>query len=343
MLGPVRRDRYRRFRRVGEVGSTGPEWIGSRSALIVGIGALGSVAASALVRAGVGTVVLVDRDVVEESNLTDQSLFIEADATAARPKAEVAAQRLATFNRHVDIRGRVLDFSSNNAEALADAADVIVDASDNLPTKYLINDVAVSTGTPWIYGGCAGRLGMVMTVVPGRSHCMRCLWPEPPRPVRVDGCESMGLLPATASIVGSLQATEALKILLNKSDEVLRGLNRIDAWSWRIRSIPIPTYEPSSCSCCGDRAFPYLEGSGIQAPSLLCGGDTVLIAGTDPGFDYSAARSRLTDQEPSGDEDFFRFAANGYRFLVFRSGRTLVHGTNDPREAQSLYARFLLP
>jgi molybdopterin/thiamine biosynthesis adenylyltransferase len=317
--------------------------IGDRSALIVGIGALGSVAASALVRAGVGTVVLVDRDVVEESNLTDQSLFTEADATAARPKAEVAAERLATFNRHVVIRGRVLDFSSHNAEALADAADVIVDASDNLQTKYLVNDVAVSTGTPWIYGGCAGSLGMVMTVVPGRSHCLRCIWPEPPRPARVVGCESMGLLPATASIIGSLQATEALKILLNKSDEGLRGLNRIDCWSWRLRSIPIPAYEPSSCPCCGDRAFPYLEGSAVQAPSLLCGGDTVLIAGADPGFDYSAARSRLTDQEPGGDEDFFRFAANGCRFLVFRSGRTLVHGTHDPREAQSLYARFLLP
>ena len=343
MLEPARRDRYRRLRHVAEVGSSGPELIAGRSALIIGCGALGSVAASLLVRAGVGSIVLVDRDVVEESNLTDQTLFAEADATAGRPKAEVAAERLATFNRRVDVRGRVLDFSSYNAEALADMADVIVDASDNLETKYLINDVATSTGTPWIYGGCAGRLGVIMTVVPGRSHCLRCLWPEPPRPARVDGCESMGLLPATASIIGSLQANEAIKILVDKSDEVLRGLNRIDCWSWRLRSIPLPAYEPSSCPCCGGRSFPYLDGTAVQAPSLLCGGDTVLIAGTDPGFDYSAARTRLTDQEPGGDEDFFRFAANGCHFLVFRSGRTLVHGTSDPREAQSLYAQFLLP
>lgn len=337
-------NRYRRLARVSRIGEEAIRKLSERAAIVVGCGALGGVAASLLVRSGIGRVRLVDRDIVEEANLSDQLLYTEDDAASQRPKAEAAARHLKAQNRHVEVEGRVTDFSPENALILVEDMDIIIDGSDNLETKYLLNDVAVFAGKPWIYAGCAGTDGVVLAVLPGKTHCLRCLWPQPPPAPRIDGCESMGILPTTAPFIGAIQVTEALKILLGRLDQMIKGLIRVDVWTARFRRIPIPVFRtgPSECPACGARDFPYLSGRSTSRAMSLCGRQTVLIVPAKIAFDYAEARSRVMSRlEVQEGRDYFRFEAESHQFLIFSSGRALVHGTGDPAKARALYGRYL--
>lgn len=336
------RDRFVRLART--LGPEAPARLRDRTAVVVGCGALGSSVAALLVRSGVGALRLIDRDVVEERNLADQTLYTEEDAAAARPKAEAAAFHLRAIDRATRLEPRVADFCPENAEALVRGADLVLDCADNLETKYLINDVAVATGTPWVYAGCAGTLGTVLAVLPGETHCFRCIWPEPPP--RVDGCETLGILAATAAFLAAVQATEGLKILLGQTGELLGGVTRFDLWTAEVRKVPIPDFptEERSCPACGLRDFRFLRGEARPGATVLCGRDTVLLSSGGAGFDFAGARERLRERLPvEGDEDCLRFAAEGHRFLVFANGKALVHGTDDPGKARILYGRYLLP
>lgn len=339
-------ERYCRLTRVSAIGHDAPRRLRQCAALVVGCGALGTASASALVRSGVGMVRLVDRDVVETSNLGDQCLYTEQDAADHRPKAEAAAERLSAFNRDVEVEGRVADYAPDNAEALSDGIKIIIDGSDNLDTKYLINDVAISTGTPWVYAGCAGTLGMVLTTLPGQTHCLRCIWPEPPQPSRVDGCGSMGLLPTTALLVAAIQVTEAWKILLGQTDELLKGLTRVDGWTASTRQVPIPAFKRGTgqCPACGGGDFRYLGGRNTPSASVMCGNETVLVNPGRTVFDFSRLRQQLSLRFlVEGNNDYFRFEDDTFQFLVFSSGRALIHGTDDPVTALALYGRYLSP
>jgi molybdopterin-synthase adenylyltransferase len=334
--------RHRRLARTRELGPAAPERLASSSALVVGCGALGSAAASFLVRAGVGRVRVVDRDVVEEGNLGDQCLYTEEDAAARVPKAEAAAAALRRFDGEVEVEALVADFSPENARRLLEDVDVALDGVDNLEAKYLLNDAAVASGTPWVYGGCAGTTGSVLAVVPGRTSCLRCIWPEPPTATRVDGCESMGILEGTAATVAALQVAEAMKILLGHDERDLVGLTRIDVWSGRSRRVPVPAYRPERCPACGEGRFPALASPGLARADVLCGRDTVLIR--EPShFDLESLRRRLGERLAVAGSEYLRFEEDGCTFVVFPSGRALVHGTDDPREARALYGRYVAP
>lgn len=330
--------------RFAPVGVKASQCLRKKTILVVGCGALGSAAASLIVRSGVGKVRLVDRDIVDTSNLGDQCLYTDRDARQGLPKAKAAARHLATFNRNVEIETFVADFGPNNAETLFEGIDLVIDAVDNLKTKYLINDAAVATDTPWVYGGCAGSQGTVLAVVPGQTLCLRCIWPTPPPAVRVDDSESMGLFPATPSFVAAIQVTEALKILLDRTDELIGGPIHADLWRTSFRKVPVSAFQKGSgqCPACGERNFVYLHNRKISPSIVVCGHKTILINPGRANFDYQGAQRRVAERlSVVRDLDHFRFQAGGYRFLVLSSGRVLIHGTNNPSVARSLCERYL--
>jgi molybdopterin/thiamine biosynthesis adenylyltransferase len=328
--------------RVAQLRHTNRARLAERRAVVVGCGALGSAAAMHLVRAGVGHVRVVDRDVVEPRNLIDQALFSEADAELARPKAEAAAGALRAFNSESAIEGVIADFSHTNARELALDADVVIDGVDNLETKLLLNDMAVATGTPYVYAGCAGSEGAVLAVIPGRSPCLRCLWPAP-RPNAALSCERAGVLPGVVAATAALQFTEACKILLGLERELFRALVRIDVWTGVTRRVRLPKYRGGRpCPVCQQGNLPYLAGRRGTSVSELCGDDTVLISmrgNHRPDMEQLAERRR---RNPSlrVTPECVRFEVEGCQVLVFATGNTLIHGASALR-ARALHTRYV--
>lgn len=323
------------------LGPAAPPSLAAGRAVVVGCGALGSAVAEQLVRAGVGALRLVDRDLVEPRNLTHQVLYTETDAAAGRWKAEAAAERLRECNAGCSVEDVVADYSPVNALALAEGADVLLDCADNLDTKLLLNDVAVATDTPLVYAGCAGTEGSVLAVVPGRTPCLRCLWPEPGAAAARLTCESRGLLPGTAATVAALQATEALKLLWRLDPAELSGLVRVDVWNAVVRRVPLPVPGPS-CPACDARDFRYLSGAAATPARALCGDDTVLLAAPVPP-DLDRLRVRhAANPSLRVAPGLVQLEVDGCRIVSFDSGRTLIHGAGDLNRAKSLYARHVL-
>src|SRR5262245_59960360 len=215
-------ERYSRQMRFPGIGKAGQEKLLASRVTLCGCGALGTVLANVLVRAGVGFVRIVDRDFVEPSNLQRQVLFDESDVANNLPKAEAAATKLRQINSSVAVEPVVADIDRTNIEELCRDADVILDGSDNFEVRYLINDVAVKHGKPWVYGGAVGSQGMSMTVIPGETPCLRCVFEAAPNPGDVGTCETAGVLAPTVNIVASYQATEAIKLLSGNKPAVNR-------------------------------------------------------------------------------------------------------------------------
>lgn len=335
--------RYARVERVAQLRGAALPPLTRARAVVVGCGALGSAVATHLVRLGVGHVRVIDRDVVEPRNLVDQVLYGEEDARQRRPKAEAAARALAGVNAASRVEGVVADYAAGNALRLSADADVIVDGADNLETKLLANDVAIAAGTPLVYGGCAGAEGAVLTVRPGHSHCLRCLWPEPAPLSAALSCERMGVLPGAVAATAALQFTEASKILLGLEDDLHPGLVRLDIWSGSLRRVPLPPYPGARpCPACGDRDLAYLDGREGTTASELCGDDTVLLSTPSGRVDLGRlARSRRGDPTLAVRGECLRFEVDGCRLLVFDSGRALIHGAGGADRARALYARYV--
>ena len=249
--------RFSRQIRFAPFGPEGQQRLGSATAVIVGCGALGTVQASLLARAGVGTLRLIDRDYVEESNLQRQVLFTEEDARIALPKAEAARRALLAVNSGVEIEAHVTDLDPENAADLLQA-DVILDGTDNFETRFLINDFAVRESIPWIYGAAVGSYGIAMPIVPGDSACFRCIYPTAPSGVQPT-CETAGVLGPVTSLVGSFQAIEALKVLSGHASDVRRRIFTADLWNGPVRETAMPSRDPE-CPACGLRDFEYLNG-----------------------------------------------------------------------------------
>jgi adenylyltransferase/sulfurtransferase len=276
---------------------------------------------------------------VEPSNLQRQWLFEEADAAAALPKAVAAERRIAGINSGVRVRGVVTDLTASNVAELLGDADLILDGTDNFETRYLINDFAVSRGRPWIYGAAVGSYGLTMPVIPGRTACFRCVYPDPPSGVQPT-CETAGVLNAIVAAVASLQVADALKILSGRPDLVRGRITTIDVWEGGIRQIEGPPPDPQ-CPCCGRREFVYLEES-VRPPVRMCGRNAVQIHERDRPIDLLELKARL---EPLGEvranEFALRFTIAPYELTVFPDGRAIVKGTSDTGLARSLYARYV--
>jgi adenylyltransferase/sulfurtransferase len=331
--------RYSRQSRFAGLGEEGQRRIRAARVAVVGLGALGSVQADLLARAGVGSLRLIDRDFVEISNLQRQTLYEESDAAEALPKAVAAARRLARVNSEVHIEPVISDLSPRNIEETLEGADLILDATDNFETRYLINDFAVRGGIPWIYGAAVGSYGLKLAIVPGLTACFRCVYPEPPRGAQPT-CETEGVLGPVTAAIASLQAGDALKILACGKDSVTARLTTVDVWTGQIRQTAAPARDPD-CPCCGLGEFPHLEGK-HRAPISLCGRNAVQIHERSRPVDLQELASRLGALADVRVNEFaLRAAVDPYELTVFPDGRAIIKGTTDTGVARSVYARYV--
>ena len=338
-MDPAVRERYSRQILFPGIGERGQEaLLGARVAL-VGCGALGSFHAAALARAGVGSMVIIDRDYVEPSNLQRQWLFEESDAADALPKAAAAERRLALINSSIHVRGVVADLTASNAEQLLGRVDLILDGADNFDTRYLINDFSVSHSIPWVYGAAVGSYGLAMPVVPGRTPCLRCVYPNPPQSAQPT-CETAGVVNVIASLVASYQVADALKILCGQADRVEARITTVDVWQGGTRQIAAPPRDPE-CPACGRRQFPYLEES-RREPVRLCGRSAVQVQEREQSLDLAELKARLERiGEVRANEFAVRFFVPPYEMTIFPDGRAIIKGTSDAGLARSLYARYI--
>jgi len=333
------RERYSRQILFADIGERGQEKLLSSKAVIVGCGALGSMQAIALARSGVGHLTIIDRDYVDESNLQRQFLFEENDAAEAIPKAIAAVGRLQRINSGIDVRSVVADLNPSNAEELLGEAEVILDGTDNFETRYLINDVAVSRGVPWIYGAAVASYGIEMPVIPGRTACLRCVYPDPPVGTQPT-CDTAGVLNSIIAAVAALQVADAVKILSGRCDRVIPRITRMDLWDGAIRQSDQPDRDPD-CPACGRRDFVHLNGE-RRAPISLCGRNAVQIHVTPRPIDLNELKRRLTALgEVRANEFALRFAQPPLEMTVFSDGRAIIKGTTDPAVARSFYARYV--
>jgi adenylyltransferase/sulfurtransferase len=331
--------RYSRQSRFAPLGERGQERIRRSTVVLVGCGALGTVAAELLTRAGVGRLRIVDRDFVELSNLQRQFLFDESDAAEALPKAVAAVKRLARVNSEVELQPVVADLVPANTEELFEDAELIVDGTDNFETRFLINDAAVSSNRPWIYSAAVGSYGLKFAIVPGRTACLRCIYPEPPQGAQPT-CETEGVLGPLTSTIASLACADALKILATGPDAVEPRLTTVDVWTGAIRQIATPARDPE-CSCCGKHEFVYLDGT-RRAPISLCGRNAVQIHERSRPVDLTELAQRLSAIAPVRANEFaLRASIEPYELTVFPDGRAIIKGTTDTGVARSLYARYV--
>jgi adenylyltransferase/sulfurtransferase len=336
--------RYDRQARFAPIGDEGQRRLCEGRALVCGCGALGSVVAETLVRAGVGFVRIVDRDFLELNNLQRQVLYTEKDVADGLPKAIAAANHLRQINSDVDIEPVVVDVTFQNAADLAGDVDILLDGTDNFAVRFLLNDFAVKNKKPWIYGGCIGAEGQTMTILPGESACLACLMNDAPPPGTTPTCDTAGIIAPIIGVIASIESSEALKILSGHRDAVSRKLKIIDLWDNQIRSVDLGRLRDSSdCRVCKHGQFVWLSGERGSTSAVLCGRNAVQLSAsaTAPAsLDDIAARLNGVGQIQI-NAFLLRFCADDYVLTVFPDGRTIVSGTNDIATARTLHARYI--
>ena len=337
-MTPSELERYSRQVRFAPIGEAGQQRLRASRVVIAGCGALGSVQAELLARAGVGCLRLIDRDYVEVSNLQRQLLFDESDAREALPKAIAAARRLSAIDPGARAEPVVADLTAANIDELMDGADLILDGTDNFETRYLLNDFAVSRGIPWVYGAAVGSYGLKMAVVPGGA-CFACVYPEPPTGVQPT-CETAGVLGPVTAAVGALQAADAIKILSGHAADVSGRITTVDVWTGIVRQANAPSRD-ANCRACGRRSFTYLEGR-ERAPISLCGRNAVQIHERRRPVDLQQLARQLEGTGSVRANEFaLRARIEGFDLTVFPDGRAIIKGTTDAGIARSLYARYV--
>lgn len=341
-MTPEQREKYSRQILFAPIGAGGQERLLASSAVLIGCGALGTVIANLLVRAGVGRLCIVDRDFVEASNLQRQMLFEEADAREALPKAVAAERRLRAINSDTKVEGIVADLTPRNAEELLSAFPLILDGTDNFETRLLINDAALKLGVPWVYAAVVASYGVTMTVRPGATACLACLLEtEEGRMTGVEEtCDTVGVLNSAVGVIASVAAAEAVKLLAGKPEALHERLIAFDVWSGRSQAVRVA--RNPQCRACARREFTYLSGE-AQPHITLCGRDSVQIHERSRRLDLGELSRRLTDaaSDVRSNDFLLRFRVPPYEMTVFDDGRAIVKGTRDPAVARSLYARFI--
>ncbi len=343
MFAGMERDLLRYARQIvfPRVGAEGQRRLRAATAVVVGAGATGGVIASILVRSGVGRVRILDRDVVEETNLQRQILFSDADAREAAPKAKAAERALRAANPEIEVEGVIADLTPRNAERLLAGASCVLDGTDNFETRLLVNDAAIAFGFPWVYAGVIGAQGHAMALVPERTACFRCYLPDLPAPGTVETCDTAGVLAPAVHAVGGLAAMAGMQILLGALPEQAE-LVALDVWTRELRRIVV-SRDPA-CRACGARALDFLRGGALPGAVALCGRDSVQVRSADPAaaLDLDALAGRLAAAggvEVLRGPYALRVRAGGLDATVFPDGRAIVRGTNDPGRARAFYAR----
>jgi len=338
-------DRYSRQMRFYGVGEKGQIKLVESRVTLCGVGALGTVLANALVRGGVGHVRIVDRDFIETSNLQRQVLFDENDVAENLPKAEAAARKLRAINSSVHIEPIVTDINRTNILELSKDSDLILDGTDNFEVRYLINDVAVKLNKPWVYGGSIGSYGQTMTILPGQTPCLRCVFEAAPAPGEAGTCETAGVLSPIVNIVASFQVAEAFKILTGQLDKINRELIYIDVWENILRRIKIaPLLGKVDCPCCQKRKFEWLDGAQGSQTTSLCGRNAVQVSPHMSGKLNLAEMAKHLEAlggKVSFNKFLLKFQVEDYEFTVFPDGRAIIKGTSDLDKAKTLYAKYV--
>jgi len=333
--------RYSRQELFAPIGPEGQARLRRARVAIVGCGALGSTLAEMMARAGVGSLTVIDRDYVEESNLQRQSLFDEEDAARGLPKAAAAEARLKEINSEVAVRGVVTDLAADNAAELLKDADLVLDGTDNFETRFLLNDVCLKAGIPWVYGACVGSYGLALLVRPRVSPCLRCVLEEMPGPGGPT-CDTVGVVAPVVHVVAGLQAGEALKMLAGRAQDLLPGVVTVDLWKGRFEVMDLGGRAPW-CPACTEGRYDYLESGTGTGSAVLCGRDAVQVRpprGTR--VDLPALAGRLAASgDVAANEHLVRFRAPGAEMVVFGDGRAIVKGVKDAAQARSLYARYV--
>jgi len=334
-------DRYSRQVLFYGIGAEGQRKLGVASAAIVGCGATGSALAGLLARAGVGKLRIIDRDYVEPINLQRQSLFDENDAAESMPKAVAAARKIKALNSSIEVEAKVEDLVPSNIKVLLEGINLILDGTDNFETRYLINDYAVDRSVAWIYSAAVGSYGVTLNVVPGRTACLACIFPDSPRGM-VETCETSGILNSAVTLVASIAATEALKFLVAgpEAPTLRRTLLSFDLWTNDRAEIAAAKRRPG-CRACGERDFVHLAGEG-RPHITLCGRNSVQIHERQRPIDFAELDRRLQAHGRVRHNDYvLKFWRDPYEMTLFPDGRAIIKGTTDTAVARSLYARYV--
>ncbi|MFN0243678.1 MAG: ThiF family adenylyltransferase [Planctomycetota bacterium] len=329
--------RFERQTRFAPLGLAGQRRLESSRVLLVGCGALGGALAQSLVRSGVGELVLADRDVVDVSNLPRQVLFDERHAREGALKVAAAAETLARIGGPTRVTPHAVDVDVETLPDLAAGVDLVLDGTDNMATRYLINDYCVAHGVPWIYAGVVGAHGLVLFVRPG-SACLRCVFPTPPPPGALATCETGGVVQPAVAMVAALSAAQALRALAGDTT-FEPGLLELDAWNATLRSLRVE--RDPQCPCCGARVFPFLEAPLVQDAVRLCGRDAVQVRGRAVPLAELARSIAGVARRVQQNELCVRFEVESQRITVFAGGRALVEGTSDLGRARALYRRYV--
>ena len=335
-------ERYSRQILFREIGREGQQKLLDARVLIVGCGALGASHAEMLSRAGVGKLRIVDRDFVEFTNLQRQTLFKEEDAEQRVPKAVAAKKRIAEINSEVAVDEIVADVNNSNVESLIKDCDLIIDGTDNFLVRYLVNDACVKNGMTWIYGAAVSSYGTTMTIMPGKSPCLRCIFEDMPDAGSSPTCDTSGVIMPIIASISAVQVIEAIKLLVGDRDSLHHSLMQIDVWSndWHRIKLGEPNRD---CICCGQHRYEFLDAETREFSAVLCGRNAVQIAPPRPtDLDLAAFASRLTSTLPVKHNEYLvRFEIDGQEVTVFRDARAIIKGTDDIAAARSIYARFV--
>jgi adenylyltransferase/sulfurtransferase len=335
-------DRYSRQTLFPGIGKAGQEKLINSRVTLIGCGALGAMHAEMLARAGVGFLRLVDRDFIEPSNLHRQVMYDESDAANALPKAVAAAARIARINSDVTTEALVKDVNYGNIEDLIRDADVVLDGADNFEVRYLLNDAALKLNKPWVYGAAVSSYGLQMTIRPGVTPCLRCVFPDMPTPGTSPTCDTAGVILPIIASVSSYQVTETLKLLMGQTDKLHGALIQFDLWQTSYTKLKLRERTPD-CPACGLQQYEFLNARSGQHAFTLCGRNAVQIT---PAAPHALDLAKLADQlreagAVSHNQYLLKFKTGDYELTVFTDARGIVKGTEDANVARSLYARFV--
>ena len=334
-------DRYSRQILFSAIGEAGQKKIRASKAVLIGCGALGTVSSEMLTRAGVGKLILIDRDFVEESNLQRQSLFTEEDAHQGLPKAAAAQRALRAINSEVEVQGVIEDVTWQNIDRLCRNSDIIVDGTDNFETRFLINDFAVKQEIPWIYGACVGSYGVAFAFQPSISACLQCLFEQPTEVGTTETCDTAGILAPVVHGIAAFQVAQGMKILVGESPS--QEILQIDVWTGTWQTIKAKGARSADCRCCGQHQFRFLEGEEKARLTRLCGRNAVQISPPRPTRSDFQKISKRLDKSAKIDfnEYLLKIRVDGYEIALFADGRSIIRGTDDFTEARAVYAKYI--